>query len=220
MGKLTLEVMSLRQIQTAGFTRKDLQATASVLRELIASERELQKQAETALAAERQALLKASPEDPLPKSAASALAEAAQAHGQRMGRLLERLSSAIGDAKAMAIRQVLGIVPVSMGRGMAPWSRGSDGQPAMRGQRGPGGSASDDAGAKPAQPTGTGGGPPRSAGLQGPFGKPGQEPGMFQPPGMGGGPWGQFGMMPFMGPHLTTSELLDLIEEKLGAMRQ
>lgn len=232
MGRMTMEIMALREIHAAGFTVEDLERTIPVLREMDASARRLEEQTRQSLERERQALLAAGPSDPAPAPGNPGLREAMEAHAQATAKSMEKLVSSIGERKADCVRRLLGMFGPPMGapppgqgpgqfRGPAPGagqpqppSTGPDGgAPPAGGREAPG----------PWQPGPWAGGPQR-----GPQPNPGW-PGPGGPPFPGAGP-GAFGQMmpgaPGFGPpailgiRMTPSELAELMEQKLAAMRR
>ncbi len=253
MGKLTAEIMALRELHAAGFTARDVEAAVAVLRELAESERNLRGRAEDALNAEKKALLASGPDDAPPPPAAHGLGEASQEHARTMARLFERLSGAIGEQKAGTIRRLVGLFPQPMGPGVpgVPMPGMGPGMP-LQGAPGVGGRPSGPAPGQ--QPSGPGGpepplGPEGVLGRQGPMPPQGPVGPVPQGPGFGpmppqgppgqpmmGPPWMQPGNQPFPGmmppaaymlggvhpvaPRLTVSELLDLLEQKLAAMKK
>lgn len=239
MGKLTVEIMALRQMLDAGFTAKDVETSLAVLREMAASERALKDASEAALQSEKAALLKAGPDTDIPHASGPALEEAARKHGEKVRALTERLREAIGERKAGCLLNMLGMMPGPIVPPFAPGMPGmGPGTPLdpRGGMQGPG------PGRAPRQGQGSPGGPGRpneptlGAPSQG-FGMPGipQGPGTpgFIPqgpqgPGIGWGPQPGMGMpwavappsiVQMMGPRLTIAELVDLLEQKLAAMK-
>lgn len=239
LGKLTLEIMALRQVQEAAFTAKDVETTVNVLREMAASERQLQEKAEQALRAEAKTLLAAGPGEDPPRTSVGVMGEATQEHMRRIEALMGRLTEAIGERKAETVRRLLGMVPPLLGPGMPPgpggFAPGPGPQPPRGGEPGApqhfdhhqpqrGGEPGVPPPFGPVQPPQPGG--PGKRGGRGPGVGPGmpwgggpleQGPGAAGMPGMG--PQGM-DIMQLVGPRMSLTELLDLMERKLSAMKK
>lgn len=246
LGKLTMQIMALRQLHDAGFAAKDLATAVPVLKEMETGEKALRERSEKALQRELQALLAAGPDDNPPRGSGEALQEAGMEHQRNTSRQWERLTEAIGDRKVDCLRRLLGAAPppgwfpnmpgVGPGMGIGPGTpgggpdpRGGQGAPPRGPEPEPGNmpmadfaSADEWPGPMPEAQAPQGPAPPlqgRRRPGQGGQGGP-QPPGFF--PGQTGFPGGP-GNMPFMqpiGPRLSLGELVDLMEQKLAAMRK
>ncbi len=236
LGKLTMEIMALRQIHDGRFTSADIAAALKALKEMNVSEKALHERTEATLKEERSALLAAGPDtETLPRGVGE-MNDAAQAHRAKVDRLWNGLIEAIGEKKVDRLQSLLGHGGPMGGPGMMPGGgdRPPMGGPGMMpggGDRPPmgepgmrlgGGSLEwhedlvQDPLSGPGNPGFAQGGavPP----LQGPGRPPMQGPGRMQQrpfPGMGA----RLGVMQF-GPRITLAELIDLLEQKLAAMRK
>jgi len=228
LAKKMSTIMALREMLEMGLTARHISTALPVLKELQAAEKTLKEQSERLLEAEKQTLLAAQPDDPLPADSGEKMRKLMENYREKQESLWGTLSKSLGENRINRLRALLG-------QGAARPFQLRGGQPlgpeglVRPGIQPPG----DDAGGvRPDDPEG---GFPPAAGAPGAFGGRQGGPAAPRPPGQPGGrqgggraappPFpqpGPFipGWSPFGPPHLTLAELIDLMEQKLAALRR
>lgn len=237
MAKKMQSIMALRQINGVGLTARDISTALPILRTMRDAEKALETRSLQILEEEKRALLAAQPGAPLPPDSGQRMQEASEVYHQQMARSWEAITKGIGPEKAGGIRGLVegGMMRPGGGNPMPP----GQGQPGpfnnRRGQ--PGGGPNDGGRAdrqQPQPPEDEGGfgpgpqGPPPGGdvgfggqdGGQGQFGgNRGQQGQPFPRQGPNGPNQGRPGMVPG-GARISLTDLVELLEQKLVAMRK
>jgi hypothetical protein len=244
MAKKTASVMALRQMYAMRLTAREISAALPILKEIRDAEKALASRASQALDEELRALLAADPESPPPPDSGMRMQQAMEQFNERQRSGWESLGRAIGPERAQMFQMLLSMGP-GPGFGGPGFAPGRFGPPQPGGfpgaPRGPEGArprlvpptpaplspeAPEPAAPVlglpalelgPPEPGGFAGGPAAPELFQQPP-QPGFGPG---PQGGRAGPFpgGQPGM-PFFGPRLSLQDLIDLLEQKLAAMKK
>jgi hypothetical protein len=117
LARKTTTIMALRRIQQLGLTTKDIQAALPVLKDLQAAQKSLESETSSALDDERRALLAAKPGAALPASSSEKLQKATETYREKQRSSWEALGKAIGNEKANGLRGL-----ISDGGGTSIWS--------------------------------------------------------------------------------------------------
>lgn len=229
LGKKVAINMALREMLDMGLTARHISAALPALKELLAAEKALKTQAEQLLAAEMQALLKARPDDPMPEEVGEKMQKLMESHHTRQERIWAALGKTIGENRMNRLRGLIGQAgapPVPQRPGAFP------GRPFGGGGVEPGIQPPDEDDSSTLNaplPPNVGRPPDHRRNdvqfvAQQPNPRPQRQRGspslpLPQPPFMPGGPM-RPGWMHFGQPPLTLAELIDLLEQKLAAMRR
>jgi len=234
MARKMADILALREMLRLGLTAPDIRAILPPLRQLRAAEKELEARSIQILEEERKALLAAEPGARPPAGSGARMRRANAAFQERQEAAWEAVARAVGDEKADGLRRLAGSGPlpgpdapgVGPRQPLAPPGAPRPLQPRRPLQApGPG---------QPAQPP-----PPdqleapdqpHPVSLQDPAPQPPAESAPLPRPSQGfrpprAGAPGRSPSLPFppgqpMGPRLSLQELIDLLEQKLAAMRR
>lgn len=217
LAKKMTTLMALREMLGMRLTAKDISTALPSLRELRDAEKSLKTQAEQALDEDKKALLAAQSENDAPPDSGEKIRRLMERYREKQEDTWQSLAKSLGGEKAGGLRQLIG-----QGGGPGPFRGGPAGGPPLPG-------ADNVPGFAPTPPPPNqdrirpDGGPERQA----PPGQPGTTP--RGRPGFGQGqpgqpfpgrPQGRGMTMPFMQPRLTLPELVDLLEQRLAAMKK
>ncbi|MGC8669067.1 MAG: hypothetical protein ACP5VE_13210 [Chthonomonadales bacterium] len=221
LARKVAKIVALRHIVTLGLSRREIETALPILKRLAGAERTLQDQAAQILDEEYRALLAADAGSLPPAESGPRLGQLLARYGQQQAADWDALERSIGPQKARGLRMLV--------EGPQPWmgAMGPQNRPFQPGAPGPGPGQPGGFGPGPVPPVGPGNGPaepgnapqPPQGGLGGPFTGPGG-PGRMGPrnmPMQPGGPFG--GGFPMLGIRINLSELVDLLQAKLGAMK-
>jgi hypothetical protein len=225
MAKKMMQIVALREMLEMRLTAKDISAALPRLKELRDSEKNVQNQAEKLLEEEKQALLAASPEDPQPPDSGEKMRQLMERHRQVQEKTWAALYESIGRDKVAGLRRLLGQGPPPVGPGSAPGAPGVPG-PGPGRFNPPNPVPPDRPGPQTVPPPDN---PPDDAAA---LPEPAQRPDPFRPsalpsnrrgPGQYTPPVGQPGVPqapPVFQPRLSLVDLVELLEQKLNAMKK
>lgn len=244
MAKKMQTILVLRHLHGFGLSLQDISAVLPSLKTMRDAEKAMTTRSLQILEEEKAALLAAQPDSPLPLDSGQRMQSASETFRQQMNRGWEAITKAVGPEKAGGIRGLIEgnrMMNQPGFGGNPPQQRGVPGQPGQPGQFGNG------PGLEGGAPRGRqGGGVPQLPGEAPGFNPAPQEP---QPEGevgfggqgggqnrFGGNPpgqpgqrlpgQGQFGAnqgrpgMGIVGPQISLTDLVELLEQKQAAMRR
>lgn len=219
MAKKITKLAALREMHRLGMTVEDIEKALSHVRALRDAETRLRTRSEQLLDQEIQALLAARPDDPPMPETADAMRRLAEEYRQTENQTWEALSRAVGPLKSDVLRRLVSGPERRPEGGRPDFVRPGDAAPGP--SEGPEGLGPPEqgmlnpppvVGMQPGQGQGQRQGPPPGGQRTTPAGPGVQGPGFAPQPGS------QF--QPLMQPRLTLSELTELLEQKLAAMRK
>jgi hypothetical protein len=230
LAKKMASIMALREMLDMRLTPQLISKALPSLKELREAEKALQSRSEQIIEEEKKALLAASPDDPLPMGSGEKLQKENAAFRTKQEGIWEGVSKSLGEDRVNRLRMLIGQGP------NRPFFPPGGPQPPRGGLDAPPPPAEEELDNEQAPP------PPdhflpvalsgaRLAAQDAPLRPQGQDPfaprrgtgqgrgGQGQPPFFPGGP-GMGPMMPFGQPSLTLADLIDLMEQKLAAMKR